>query len=169
MESISISTCVDRYPSVNRLNFKRIKDSSIHGLKILMLFASSLIAINLYASNESDIFLANQMVNDEKVIPELIEMVREDVQKSVFEQIEKHEKLAQQQSSFIQLNSLESGASSDNELRKKTDNDKLVSTEKKPYVPSKYKSSDYFVGGENMNMLIRNESKVTITSNPVPH
>lgn len=167
MESISIA--MDRHPSLNRLNFKKSKGLYIYGFKILMLLSSSLIAINLYASNEVDIFLANQMVNDEKVTPELIEMVREDVRKPVFEQIEKHEKLAQQQASFIQLNNLESGASSDNELRKKTDNDKLVSTEKKPYVPSKYKSSDYFVGGENMNMLIRNESKVTITSNPVPH
>lgn len=104
-----------------------------------MLFTSLLIAMTVvaYAQTVDDDVLAAQSAGDQKVSPKMISLVKHDAHISLQEQLDKHQHLAKEQADQINKENLESNAASDYEIKKKTDNSKLLVDERKAYIPGK--------------------------------
>lgn len=99
-------------------------------LPLFMIMGVSLVYAN-------DAFLAEQRAGDDRVTPEVIELVKHDAHIPPDEQKLKHQQLAQQQFDEIKKQTLEDNAASDYEIKRKTDNSKLLADERRVYVPKK--------------------------------
>ena len=97
----------------------------------------SMCSIHALAQSVDDDQLSELRAGDQKVSPEMISLVQEDVKSPVEEQHQKHQHLAKEQADQINKQTLEENAASDYELKKKTDNSKLLAEERKVYIPSK--------------------------------
>ena len=104
-----------------------------------IVFTTLLIATTaaVYAQTVDDDVLATQSAGDQKVSPEMINLVKHDAHIPLEQQLDKHQHLAKEQADQINKENLESTAASDYEIKKKTDNSKLLADERKVYIPGK--------------------------------
>lgn len=114
-------------------------------------------AFSVYA--ESDAFLAEQRVENPKVTEALISEVKQEAQKPVSDQRVKHDQKATEQANQIKKENLEENATSDYELKRKTDTAKLLNVAKREYIPAKQSHVIYTVGYENKNVHFGNKAK----------
>lgn len=108
-------------------------------LKKRILWTTLLFTIPLigFAQIVDDHVLSEQSAGDQKVSPEMISLVQHDAHIPLEEQLHKHQHLAKEQADQINKENLESTAASDYEIKKKTDNSKLLAEERKVYIPGK--------------------------------
>lgn len=102
---------------------------------VLTLSCTLLLPTTVSAQIVQDQDLSELSAGDEKVTAEMIDLVKHDAQIPVEEQNDKHQHLAQEQSDQIKKQTLEDNAVSDYEIKKKTDNSKLLTDKRKVYVP----------------------------------
>lgn len=118
---------------MDRLNVRMLNlNIQILGLSfVLMAFSLA------HAQVVDDLSLAEQRAGEEQLSPEMMSLAQHDAHIPMPEQIEKHQHLAKEQSDQIKKQTLENTAASDYEIKRKTDNTKLMNEARKVYIPAK--------------------------------
>lgn len=122
--------------------------------KRISLTALVLVNSAVLAKSESDQFLESQRVNENRVTVDLIEKVQLETKKPVEVQLKNNLNLADKQFNQIKQQNLEEGAVSDYELKRQTDQVKLMNNEKQEYIPARNASVVYKLQYENKNVQI---------------
>lgn len=122
--------------------------------KRISLTALVLVNTAVLAKSESDQFLESQRVNENRVTVDLIEKVQLETKKPVEVQLKNNLNLADKQFNQIKQQNLEEGAVSDYELKRQTDQVKLMNNEKQEYIPARNASVVYKLQYENKNVQI---------------
>lgn len=139
---------------------KQLKTRTWHIKRLMML--SIVILINGFSyANKSldDNTLAEQTDQLQKVTPEVINQVKNEVELNFEQQQQAQQKMAQVHAQQIKKSLLEAHAASDYEIKRKTNPETLMQVEKHEYVPAKPAKVSYNLEYSNKNVQIGSHNK----------